>query len=372
MQEPAFPSLICTESIPLFAAAALDELYGSLYSTLTHLGLHDGLQATSTYAAWNKNKLSALFLFRQAAGEVTVMNQGMQLDPCELERFGTTIFARYPKVGRIHFHAVRLSSSPAKQMALRFACTEDMVISLPTTEQDYLARLGKSTRKSLRQHLTRAQAVLPAFRYIVKNGHAVPRQVIEHIIGFNHQRMANKKRASALKGETSRKLTALIRDRGEVGMIYAGVRLCAGTLACRVGEDIFSLVNAHDPAYDDLSLGSVCRFLMIKNSIHTGARRFHLLGGQIGNKQEVLGERLPLDHLVLYRSRRDLLRDAAGIARLACESALYRAQSWVEIQTIRPDQSLFSRLLIRLVALRRRLRHPVDTAIVMSNPDMSE
>ncbi len=372
MQEPALPILICPENIPLFAGAALEDLYSNLYSTLSHLRLHDGLPATSTYAAWDNNKLSALFLFRQAAGEVMVMNQGMQLDSAELERFGSAIFSRYPKVCRIHFHAVRLSCWPPNLTALRFACTEDIVISLPATEGDYLARLGKSTRKSLRQHLTRAQTVLPAFSHTVKHGNAVPGEVMEHIIGFNHQRLASKKRASSLTGERSRKLIALIRERGEVGMIHAGSCLCAGTLACRVGDDLFSLVNAHDPAYDELSLGSVCRFLMIKHSIHTGARRFHLMGGQIGNKQEARGERQTLDHLVLYRSQKHVLGDAMGIARLAGESTLYHVQSWIEAQTVRRDKTLLSRLLIGLVALRRRCRHVEIPVIALFKPDRPE
>eukprot|EP01036_Dinobryon_divergens_P003875 gene3875-5124_t len=91
---------------------------------------------------------------------------------------------------------------------------------------------------------------------------------------------------------------ALMRTRGQVGLVTVDGTLCGGTLACRIGDDLFSLVNAHDPAYDGFSMGSLSRYLMITASIHAGAKRFHLLGGQLRIKQAMHGEKQRLDHLL--------------------------------------------------------------------------
>jgi hypothetical protein len=354
MPENSFTIVSYPGKVPPFVEQSLETLYGSLYSTLPHLRLHGATDAASTYAAWHDDKLASLFLYRQIGKEIRVINEGMQLTPAEITCFADYVFEQYADVNRLHFHAVMLEKNRSARPSLRFGCTEDIVIALPDSEEAYLARLGKSTRKNLRHQLGRVQRTLADFSYEVHAGKATPDRVIRDIIGFNHARMAGKQRTSALTGETSDKLVALIRDRGLVGVVSANNgRVCGGTLACRIHHDVYSLVNAHDPAYDFLSLGSVCRHLMILFCIKERIQRFHLLGGHLATKQKVLGQRQRLDHLVLYRSRGALLEHAGGIAGLGAQSVLYHLRSWMERQELKKDNTCMT---AATVALMRSLR----------------
>ena len=263
----------------------MESLYGSLYSSLPHLRLQGAIDTANTYVAWRDDALAALFLFRQLANKIIVLNEGMQLSAKDIDAFANYIFNQRPTVTSIHFHAVIPERLLYSRPSLILPCTEDIVIALPTREEAYMASLGKSTRKSMRQNLARLQRTLADFKFDVSRGHEVPDQVMRDIIGFNHARMASKQRSSALNTEVSDKLIALISKRGIVGMASVDGRLCGGTLACRIGDDLYSLVNAHDPAYNAFSLGSVCRHLMIVAAIKQLATRFHLLGGQYETKK---------------------------------------------------------------------------------------
>lgn len=357
MQKPSFTVLRYADQVPPFAEAALERLYRSLYSSLAHLRIFGGLDEASTYAAWRGDTLVSVLLFRQRGPEVEVINQGIHLPSEEIEAFAHHIFGSIKSARRISFHAVTAEPNPSRVPGLRFECTEDIVVTLPASAEDYLRRLGKSTRKNIRQNLSRAQRLLPGFTHEVHVGSAVSPQVIMDIIGFNHARMARKNRVSALDHQASENLIALMRERGVVGLTKTEARLCAGTLACRIGDELYSLVNAHDPAYDAFGMGTLCCYLMIMASIEAGDRRFHLMGGQFGAKHMLLGQRMPQVHLVRYRSHLDLLKHAGGIARLASRAALYRSRSWLADQPHLRHQTPVSRTVTRvLTPLKQMVR----------------
>lgn len=360
-QHAAITITCYADQIPHFAERAIESLYGSLYSSLAHLRLQGAIDTATTYAAWREGELVTLLLFRQHAGKIIVLNEGMQLAGKEIDTFADYVFSQRNTATSIHFNAVMPERFSYAHPSLRLPCTEDIVITLPATEEGYLARLGKSTRKSLRQSLARLQRSLPNFKHEVRKGDDVPEKIMREIIGFNHARMASKQRTSALGTEASDKLIALIRKRGHVGMAWVDGRLCGGTLACRIGDDYFSLVNAHDPAYDTFSLGSVCRHLMIAAAINQQALRFHLLGGQFETKKMVLGERQQLDYVVLYRSRLHQLLQSAGLFKLLWRSAAYQAHTWLEHQVGRHDKTLVSKAATHtLPHLRSLKRHLLE------------
>lgn len=343
MQQEAITIACYPSQIPRFAERAIETLYGSLYSSVLHLRLQGALDTAHTYAAWRDGELVAILLFRRQGSKIIVLNEGMRLTSDDIAAFANYVFGKLKDATSIHFHAIIVESVQHDYPALLLPCTEDIVIALPKTEEDYLASLGKSTRKNIRQSFARLQRTLPEFSHEIRPGSAVPEALMRDIIGFNHARMASKQRASALNTETSDKLISLISKRGMVGMASINGRLCGGTLACRIGDDLYSLVNSHEPAYDAFSLGSVCRHLMITDAIKMQAQRFHLLGGQFATKKTVLGKRQQLDHLALYRSRMQQILHTGEIAQLAWRSAMYQSQTWLEHQASLRDKTLLSK-----------------------------
>ncbi len=308
--------------IPDFSGPALDSLYGSLYSSLPQLALDD-LGNVSTYVDRTASGLHALFLYTRSGKVARVMNEGMPLAAADVERFATRLFQRFDDLVRIDFHAVACDEPKTLPHTCCFTLDEDIVIDLPVSEADYLASLGRSTRKTLRQNLNRAQGLT----HRLLAGTDADQALIAQIIAFNHARLAAKQRRSALDDIAAQKLRALVQQCGLVSAVYVDGRLVAGTLACRISNDMYSLVNAHDPHYDSLGMGNLSRHLLIVAAIHAGARRFHLMGGNFSSKRSCGAERRPLQHLVIYRSRWQRLIDLPH----SCQLMLREQRYWLGV-----------------------------------------
>lgn len=296
--------------VPATAAAQMECLYGSLYASLPQLQL-SGLAGAGTYIAGHPALPSAIFLYRHDGRALRVINEGMHISASDAERFASRMFRRLPALRSVHWHAIRMDDAhwpeaPPSLPVSRFDCSEDIVLDLPANEADYLHALGKATRKSLRQRLARAKGLCHSVLVGPASAHPA---LIASIIAFNHARLANKARLSALGASSARKLQWLMRERGLAGLVHIDGKLCGGTLACRIADDVYSLVNAHDPAHDKLGLGNMCRHLMILHAIRTGAQRFHLLGGNYASKRACLAQRITLQHVVLHRDRWQRLLD---------------------------------------------------------------
>lgn len=346
---------IYADCIPPFAEQGLENLYSSLYASLPQLQC-DNLAKVHTYAAWRDGQLSAILLYCVDGRRIRVINEGMRLPAEELDRFANTLFAQYAKASVISLHAQSLSERKPQHPCARMPVTEDIVIDLPGSEQSYLAQLGKSSRKSLKQHLSRAQHELPAFHHRLVAGEAISEALVDEIIGFNHARMAQKQRRSAIDGKARKHLLRLLRARGWVSVITTDDRICGGTLACRFGDAVYSIVNAHDPQYDVYSMGNLCRHLLISAAIRAGARRFHLLGGQFSTKRNALGRRHKLYEIRLYRSQLSMTRDLFKLATLARESLVYRFKTWLEDLHAQPHPGKIAHAVLSLQKALRTTR----------------
>jgi len=311
--------------IPSFAEAALDQRYGSLFSSIPQLGLYS-LQDISTYVEWKESIIQELFLYRRDKNHITVINQGMQVDGAAVQRFADAIFQHEPGTNRLCFHSVDLIKHHQLQKKIFLPISEDSVIDLPNTESDYLATLGRSLRQSMQSRLKRTQGL----KHKTFPGSAVDTQLLERIIAFNHARMLAKQRYSAIDEAETKRLLTLAHARGVVGTIEINDKLCAGSLVCRFGDDIFSLLNAHDPSMNKLGLGKLSRHLMILEAIRSGARRFHLLGGYFNSKRPFGARRIPLCTLLVYRGRLGMVKDTASLLRLLLQSLDYRLRAFIE------------------------------------------
>ncbi len=338
--------------IPPFTENTLETLYGSLYSSLPQLSL-GGLDEVSTYIATDKGHCSALFLYSRQRRAVRVINEGMTVEASDIQRFAQQIFARNTKVSQVHFHAIRLTGTASLFPSLRLPITEDIVIDLPNDEATYVESLGKSTRKTLRQNQARAGCM----SHQLIPGADIDVAAIDTIIGFNHARMARKQRKSALDARSRAQLLSLLRARGIVSIVCIDGVLRAGTLACRFGEDVFSLVNAHDPAVDHLGMGNLSRHLMILDMIRLGALRFHLLGGHFASKRSCGARRIPLHDVTLYRNRIAMMTDLAGVIDMMRRSASYRIRIALDEHHHTAPTSRTASLAFRCVRLMRKAKH---------------
>ncbi len=113
-------------------------------------------------------------------------------------------------------------------------------------------------------------------------------------------------------------------------------------------------VIAHDPAYDDYRLGTLCNYLTICECITRGGTECRLMGSSHQYKFDFLGARLDFDYLAVYRSRAHFLLDGGRVIQMACKTAVRRIRLWFLDAERRTDFA--SRIAARCVQHLRRLK----------------
>lgn len=338
-------------AIPAFIEPELIRLYGSIFSTLEHFRVYGGLEHANTCVVRDGGEIVSVMLFRIEHRAVHVLNEVIRLDEREITRFANYIFATFPQVRVISFNAVELKTGRLPFICQRFNCSEDIALALPSTPEAYLAQLGKATRKNIKHHLSRLRRQFPTLRFDARCNDEIDADELRAIVALNRARMAEKHKISYLDNEESTRLLRLVRSGGLATVMTIDGRVCAGAVCSRVGDNYFSYVNAHDPAYDTYRLGTLCCYLTICECIVRGGREFHLLWGRAPYKYLLAGVQRNLDHLDIYRSPVALLLGADHVLKNAAQSVLRQTRFWL----LDPKRQDSHPLLRRAVSVLQRL-----------------
>ena len=320
--------------IPQWAEQELDRLYGNIHSSLVHFRLSGGLTNTSTYAArrGEKGEVLALFLFRLEHGRVVVLNEGMQLEAEEVERFAAYMFQKFSSIAVIEFHAVHAPMARISRPYQRFYQTEDYVLRLPESTDAYLAMLGSATRKNVKKHLNRWQRDFPDSEWQVYEKDQIAESDFREVVTFNHLRMAAKNKVSAIDEAELQSLLRLARECGLLCVTRVHGRICAGTLLYRFGQHYVSRISAHDTRYDDYRLGTLACYWAVCEAIQRSGRHFHFMWGRYAYKSALGGVLVELDHIAIYRSYWHLLSQVKVAAANAYGGYQREAKMWVLAQ----------------------------------------
>lgn len=303
-------------NIPDAVEHDLEHLYQHLYSTLAHHRSYGGLApGTKAYVARRNDAPVAVLLLRNEKNTVRVLNEQIQLDPEELNRFARYVFAHFSSVNVILFHAVHTEAQRIRFPCQHFHCTEDIVLDLPTSVDAYRARMGKATRSYLSRYMNKLQRDFPSMRHEVYRQDEIGRHHLQQIIDMNRARMADRNRESYIDDAEAERIIGMAQRCGLVSVITIDGRVCAGAINFRIGEHYFLKVIAHDSAYNDYRLGTLCCYLAICECIAQGGKEYHFLWGRYDYKYRLLGVQRDLDHVAVYRSRMHMLLNGRMVLR---------------------------------------------------------
>lgn len=327
-------SIICYENeVPSFVESEVEGLYGNIFSSLLEFRVY-GWQAggTSTYVARSGGKIQAIFLYERNNGRVRVLNEAIRISREELDRFSRHIFSRYPDVNVISFKAIETDAQALPFPYQRFNHLEDITLTLPSSADEYLAGLGKNTRRNIRRYGERLRKAFPECRFEVFSQDAIPEHYIRTLIGFNRARMANKNIASVIDEDETRRIVALSRACGIAGIMTVNGEVIAGAVAYRAGRNYFLNILAHDPRYDDHWAGFLCCYETVRTCIEQGGGEFHFLWGRYEYKFALGAVQRDLDNVTIYRSRLQFLLNGRFAWRQAADGYRRQAKVWVKYQ----------------------------------------
>ncbi|HEY0846937.1 MAG TPA: GNAT family N-acetyltransferase [Noviherbaspirillum sp.] len=315
--EPSGISLY-ENAVPSFVEPALETLYEHVFSSMPQFRIYNGIDGnTHTYVARDRGRTTAVLLFRCEGRHIKVLNEQIAMTSTAIERFAGHVFEKYGNADTITFPAIRSDTRKLALPCQEFYRTEDIVLRLPATPDDYLARLGKATRKNMKYHGNRLRRNFPDIQYRLYLDGEIAGEHVRNIIELNRARMATKNKSSDIDDAESERLVRLVQQSGLVSVMMHGGRVVAGTVCSRVGANYFMHINAHDPAYDDARLGKLCCFQTINDCIARGGKEFHFMWGRFEYKYLLLGVQQDFNELVIYRSRAHLLLNGRSALRTA-------------------------------------------------------
>ncbi|OGB24453.1 MAG: hypothetical protein A3I66_10605 [Burkholderiales bacterium RIFCSPLOWO2_02_FULL_57_36] len=332
-----------SNSVPHFVNGAMDQLYQHMHSSLAYHGIYGHItQDTSTYVARKNGEIVAVILFCIENGKLRVLNEQLRLEADEIQRFSDYIFNTCQSVHVVTFPVIENTISRLSFPYQQSLCTQDIVLTMPESVEAYLHSLGKSTRNYVKRYQNKLKRDFPSMTCKTYGNHDASEQHIRDICALNRARMANRCTSSYIDDAETERLIKLVRICGLVTVITINGSVCAGTINYRFGENYFLKVIAHDPAYDEYGLGTLCCYLTICECIARKGKEYHFLWGRYEYKFRLLGIQRDLSHLAIYRSRLHMFLNGRDALKLAYNGRMYGARDWMELKMRRMDNSTVS------------------------------
>lgn len=338
--------------VPPFSESALERLYENRYSSIPEWRLTGAIEGASTFVLSKNGAPVTVLVFRREMNKVTVINEVITISDADVRRFAEYVFATYVDVTVISFRAIETDVLRLPFPFQRVNYLEDIVVLLPNSEQDYLARLGPATRKNLNRHRNRLKRDFPTFSYQIYEREEIDEQHVRAIVKFNWTRMAAKNNVSGFDERAIQRLISLTRTNGFVWVARIDGEICAGAICDSVGTHYFMKISAHDSAYDSYRLGTLCCYLAICACIKRGGSVTHLLWGQYEYKYLLLGIQRELDNIVIYRDRIQQLRNGNLALKTAIQGHIRQLKLWL----LHHQDRLVGRAAMAAVSLLRGAR----------------
>lgn len=323
--------------IPAFVESALEKRYASLYSSLSVMRAYGKLEGTSVFVADRGNEIFMIWLFQRRGKSVHVLNEGIVVNETEARYFASHIFATYPEVWFISFNAVHTDIHRLAWPLQRQNCTEDSVLALPATSTEYMAMLGKATRKNLKRYMARLTEQFPSFQYRVLVKDEIDAKQVAEIVNLNRLRMNRKGKLPGITPDDEQTILNIAQHHGMLLIVTINGKTCGGAIVFQLRDHYFSFVRAHDPAYDEYRLGLIGAYLLVSECIARKGKELHFMWGREPHKALLMGIERKLDRLTLYRSSPHLLLSMHVVLKNALFGYRRRLKLWLLEKIARED-----------------------------------
>lgn len=358
---PAIISEIHESAVPAFAAAALDRLHGSLYASLRHLQLCEADQPVPhTWIGYRRGEVIGVLLFRMRGTRAVVLTEMFALEQEVVDEFCRALFSRFAYADAICFNAIALPRPLVRGCRQLYAFSENYVIDLPASVEQYQAALGKSTRKTIKGYGNKLRRDHPDLSWEVCRGADMKNGELEDLVRrlqvFKRDSMALRGKRAEIDARDTERMITLATECGLIGIARIDGRICGGSLACRIGDNYVMLLSAADPALEAYRLGMLCCFWSVCDCIGAGARQCHLLWGRYQYKTQLLGVPQPLYRLNLYRSPLQMVLSPSAVSAMAWRGWNFRLRHWL-LHEARDSGNGFARLAYQAVTRIRAARN---------------
>jgi CelD/BcsL family acetyltransferase involved in cellulose biosynthesis len=300
----AFPDLRATvfiDTVPAGACADLESLYSNLFSTCDWFESHDDEHATGAVVLDDPRHL---LLFYLAGDTVEVLNKVIDIQPSDVRRARTALLRALPGARRIHLE-VKFPPRDLRVPKRVLYWTDDHVIELPGSAEEYHAALGKSTRRNLRLYENRLRRAFPdVSTQIIAPGDDARRLFDQHL-EWKVERFRALGQTTYWEKLPDRVdlFVDLLERRGEAHVTSLGGKPAGIVFTFPVGQTLNLYAYAFDPSCSYFHLGLLIQHWVILDAIDRGLTRVHMLWGTSEYKSRLGAHPVRGTRVSLFRSQ---------------------------------------------------------------------
>ena len=347
-------------SVPAFASMALDRLQGSLYASSRYLQLSDPDQTPpNTWVGYRSGEIIGVLLFRINGKYAIVLCEVVTLDSSQVDAFALSVFSNFPGIRHISFNAVSLSQPPCSLPSQFFPFSENYVLTLPTSAEGYLARLGKSTRQSVRGYRNRLLRDFPDFRWTAYTCDELTREQQRELVltlqHFKRESMTARGKSPVIDAVETQHFLTMAEECGLFGIARINGHICAGSFYCRIGDSYVMLLSASDPAMSAYRLGLLTCLWSVGGCIDRGGRECHMLWGRYQYKHQLLAVPKVLYRLTVYPSVVQMMRQPLTVLRIDLLGRYMRCTQWLHHRLGKDQSSGWRWIYFRMRSLKKIL-----------------
>ena len=250
----------------------------------------------------NCSAIHPVIFFRIVLRRIEILHLYSTFSSSEIRSICKFLFEMFAHVRSVGFEGVESDGGKIEFLAQRYNASEDFVIDLCGSVDQYTNQLGKQLQTDLKRFRKKLCSEFSDVRYEVFLGQDITESAFNEIIAFSDFRMAVKQGASSHSPEKSRRLFELVKDFGFLFVVCVDGKVRGGVICTLYGKDMFMHVVAHDPLFDKFRLGKLACYFSICTAIERGAMRYHLLSGWYEYKMRFLARQVEFDRVEVYRS----------------------------------------------------------------------
>ena len=293
-------TLKCFKGLPIEYESFLIQKYDSFITTCRYIEVYGKDYDINYMLVYKVGILSELLIFGNKGNTSTCFNSLVNIGQHVIAECTNKLFEQYPAIQKIKIDASYIQYA-SKKAVLHFT-SDNHILNLPATMDDYYMQLGSSTRQHIKNRKVRLLRDYPQVKFITKFGVDIEESIIDKIIQLNIDRMKQKGTIPGIDNTSKNDIYKYSQHYGCVAYIEIDGVIVAGNISTIINKAIFAHVTAHNNDFAKYNVGEICAFYLIQTSIEKGLSGIHFLWGASDLKKRLTAQPHLLYFYILFRA----------------------------------------------------------------------
>src|ERR1035437_1814630 len=185
-------SIECLKGLPLNYESFLFEKYDSYITTCRYIEIYYSTYDINHMLVYEDDVLEDLLIFGNVGNTTQCFNSLVTINQYVISECIYKIFEIYPSIKKVIIDASY--NSYALRRSVLFFVSDNYVLKLPSTVDEYYSKLGSSTRQTIKNRRVRLMRDYPDAKFVAKFGPEIDQTVVNRIVQLSIERLKIKGR----------------------------------------------------------------------------------------------------------------------------------------------------------------------------------